>query len=131
MSRVDIEQLKRSNPIAGLDRARSQLRAAYPQARAERVPEERADLDPARLLAGERSAAVQLRPSGGDLPSLRGDWRGEPSPLQGVLARAQPRGEERILSRLTLGPAPWGAAGRLLRGHIRGSLTPVGAPVIR
>ena len=105
----------RSETEGGLGRALSALRAAYPQARLEPVPRERGDLDPARLLAGERAVAVPLRPAAGDLPSLRADWRGEPSPLRGVLAGAAPREEERVLCRLAVGPAPAGAASRIRR----------------
>ncbi len=99
----------------GLERALAQLRAAYPQARAEPVPAERSDLDPVRLLGAERSAVVELRPSSRDVPALRSDWRGEPSPLTGVLARAAPEGDERVVCRLAIGPAPRGAAGRIER----------------
>ena len=113
----------RSETAGGLGRALSELRAAYPQARCEPVPWDRADLDPARLLAGERAAVVPLQPASGDLLSLRSDWRGEPSPLRGVLAGAAPSGEERILCRLAVGPAPAGAASRIRR---RGA--PAGAP---
>ena len=113
----------RSATEAGLERALTQLRAAYPQARAERIAPERADLDPVRVLGAEQAAVVELRPSTGNILSLRSDWRNEPSPLTGVLARAAPRGDERVVCRLTLGPAPAGAAGRL---HRRAA--PAGAP---
>ena len=113
----------RSGTESGLERALAQLRAAYPQARAELIPPDRDDLDPVRVLGPEQAVVVGLRPSTGDLFSLRSDWRNEPSPLTGVLARAAPRGDERVVCRLTLGPAPAGAAGRL---HRRAA--PAGAP---
>ncbi|MCY4640766.1 MAG: hypothetical protein OXC94_10575, partial [Chloroflexi bacterium] len=105
----------RSGSGEGLERALAQLRAAYPQARTEHVAPDRADLDPARLLGAERSAVVELLPSARDVPLLRSDWRNEPSPLAGVLARAAPEGDERVVLRLALGPAPRGAAGRIQR----------------
>ncbi len=113
----------RSATESGLERALAQLRAAYPQVRAERIAPNRADLDPAQVLGGEQAVVVELQPSARDILSLRSDWRNEPSPLVGVLARAAPRGDERVVCRLTLGPAPAGAAGRL---HRRAA--PAGAP---
>ena len=113
----------RSTTDTGLERALAQLRAAYPQARAELIPPDRDDLDPVRVLGPEQAVVVGLRPSSGDILSLRSDWRNEPSPLVGVLARAAPREDERVVCRLTLGPAPAGAAGRL---HRRAA--PAGAP---
>ena len=113
----------RSATESGLERALAQLRAAYPQVRAERIAPNRADLDPAQVLGGEQAVVVELQPSARDVLPLRSDWRNEPSPLVGVLARAAPRGDERVVCRLTLGPAPGGAAGRI---HRRAA--PAGAP---
>ncbi len=75
------------------------------------------------MLGAEQAAIVELQPSARDVLPLRSDWRNAPSPLVGVLARAAPRGDERVVCRLTLGPAPGGAAGRI---HRRAA--PAGAP---
>ena len=98
--------------------------------RAERIPPDRADLDPVRVLGPEQAVVVGLQPSTGDILSLRSDWRNEP-PLTGVLARAMPRGDERVVCRLTLVPPPAGAAGRLHRRAAPAGASrrePAGAP---
>ncbi len=105
----------RAETEAGLQRALGGLRAAYPQARAELLPGERPDLDPARLLGPERAVAVELLPRRERALPLRGDWRHEPDPLAGLLAGIVPGPGERVVARLTLGPPPGGAAGRIRR----------------
>ena len=100
----------RSLSEAGLERALSQLHAAYPQAAVARLSPHRFDLDPATALTGEQLIAVELLPSGEAILPLRTDWRNERDPLAGVLAGVAPASGERIVCRLTFGPAPRGAA---------------------
>ncbi len=90
--------------------ALDQVLAAYPQAGIEPLDPARPDLDPGCVLAGERTAAVVLRAPRETALPLHADWRHEADPLTGVLAAAQPRGNERIVCRLALGPAPGHAA---------------------
>ncbi|MEZ4503155.1 MAG: TraM recognition domain-containing protein [Dehalococcoidia bacterium] len=105
----------RSTSDNGLERALSQLRAAYPQAAVERLESGWPDLDPALALTGERAVAVELLPSGEAVLPLRTDWRNEHDPLAGVLAAASPVDGERIVCRLALASAPRRAAERLRR----------------
>jgi len=100
----------RSLSEAGLERALSQLRAAYPQAAFGRLAPHRVDLDPAIPLIGEQLIAVELLPSGEAVLPLRTDWRNEHDPLLGVLAAVAPVDGERIVCRLAFGPAPRGTA---------------------
>ena len=105
----------RSVAEAGLERALSQLHAAYPQAAFERLATHRVDLDPVTALIGEQPIAVELLPSGEAVLPLRTDWRNEHDPLAGVLAAVAPAGGERIVCRLAFGRAPSGAAADIRR----------------
>ena len=100
----------RSRSEAGLERALSQLRAAYPQAAVAYMAPNRVDLDPALALSGERGVAVELLSHNDAALPLRTDWRNEHDPLSGVIAAVTPVEGERIVYRLALGPAPHGAA---------------------
>ena len=100
---------------AGLARALGQLRAAYPQAQTEPIAEDQPELDPAQLLGTERAVVVALGPLAEPALPLRSDWRHEPDPLAGLVAGVTPQEGERVVCRLTLGPAPRGAADRIRR----------------
>ena len=100
---------------AGLEQGLEQLRAAYPQARSEPLAEGQLELDPARLLAGERAVVVELGPGTDPALPLRSDWRHDPDPLAGLVAGITPEAGERVICRLTLGPAPDRAASGIRR----------------
>jgi len=117
----------------GLERVLRQLRAAYPQAVVE-DPEH----DPVVVAPGEHTVAVALQPASDPALPVRLDWRGERDPLAGIIAAAEPVGDERIVCRLSLRPAPRREAdgirrreeqpGYARREHERGSsvsLTPL------
>ena len=95
---------------AGLEHGLEQLRAAYPQARSEPRAEGQLELDPARLLAGEQAVVVELGPGTDPALPLRSDWRHDPDPLAGLVAGITHEAGERVICRLTLGPAPARAA---------------------
>ena len=105
----------RSATEAALERALTQLRAAYPQVAIERMAPNRPDLDPAEVLGTERAVVVELQPSAEFALPLRTDWRSEPDPLTGVLASTAPQDGERVVCRLNLGPASGRAADRIRR----------------
>ncbi len=98
----------------GLERALAQLRVAYPQAVVEPI-DGGEGADPAALASGEQAVAVPLLPSSDGALPLRLDWRRERDPLSGVLAVAAPIGNERVVARLAVGPAPRGSADRIRR----------------
>ena len=99
----------------GLERGLEQLRAAYPQARSEPVAEGPLELDPAHLLKAERAVVVELGPGTDPALPLRSDWRHDPDPLAGLVAGITPEAGERVICRLTLGPAPGRAASGVRR----------------
>jgi hypothetical protein len=105
----------RSRSEAGLERALSQLQAAYPQSAVAHLAPHRVDLDHALALSGERAVAVELRPVNEVALPLRTDWRNEHDPLSGVIAAVGPSGGERIVYRLALRPGPHGAADSVRR----------------
>ena len=105
----------RAEARADLERALAQLRAAYPQARAEEIPPGRPELDPARPLGEERSVLVELRHLAEPALPLRADWRHDPDPLTGLVAGIAPDATERVVVRLSLAPAPRGADARIRR----------------
>ena len=113
----------RSATEAGLERALAQLRAAYPQG----GPSASRRTAPTSIRSACWGRSRPPWSSCGRPPgtSSRSAATGGTSPHRstGVLARAAPRGDERVVCRLTLGPAPAGAAGRL---HRRAA--PAGAP---
>ena len=100
---------------AGLEQGLEQLRAAYPQARSEPLPEGHPELDPAHLLKAERAIVVELGPGTDAALPLRSDWRHDPDPLAGLVAGITPEAGERVICRLTLGPAPGRAASGVRR----------------
>ena len=93
-----------------LERGLDQLRAAYAQASSEPVAEGQPELDPAHLLKAERAVVVELGPGTDPALPLRSDWRHDPDPLAGLVAGITPEAGERVICRLTLGPAPGRAA---------------------
>ena len=105
----------RAGARPALDHALAQLRAAYPQARAEPVPPERSELDPALPLGEERTVVVELLHASEPALALRSEWRYDPDPLAGLVAGIEPEPGERVVCRLSLGPAPRGAAARIRR----------------
>ena len=100
---------------AGLEQGLEQLRAAYPQARSEPLPEGQLELDPAHLLKAERAVVVELGPGTDAALPLRSDWRHDSDPLAGLVAGITPEAGERVICRLTLGPAPGRAASGVRR----------------
>ena len=100
---------------AGLEQGLEQLRAAYPQARSEPLAEGQLEFDPARLLAGEQAVVVELGPGTDPALPLRSDWRHDPDPLAGLVAGITHEAGERVICRLTLGPAPGRAASGVRR----------------
>ncbi len=109
---------------AGLEHGLEQLRAAYPQARSEPLPEGQLEFDPARLLAGEQAVVVELGPGTDPALPLRSDWRHDPDPLAGLVAGITHEAGERVICRLTLGPAP----GRAATGIRRRTAAAAGRP---
>ncbi|MCY4639609.1 MAG: hypothetical protein OXC94_04635 [Chloroflexi bacterium] len=102
-----------SRPV--LERALAQLRAVYPQARAEEIPPWRPDLDPAPVPGDERTASVELGHLAEPELPLRSDWRYDPDPLSGIVAGIEPGPAERVVARLSLAPARRVAAARIRR----------------
>lgn len=103
----------RANSVATLDRALSQLRVAYPQARVEYIGTDRPDRDPLARTESASSAVIELRATDTMLP-LRTDWRDEHDPLSGILATKLTDGE-RVICRLMLAPVKDDVARRIRR----------------
>ncbi|MCY4639458.1 MAG: type IV secretory system conjugative DNA transfer family protein [Chloroflexi bacterium] len=116
--------LLRAGSEGALERALSQLGAAYPQVGVERLDAAgRPDLDPARCGPAEEAASLSLAPRGdAALPLLR-NGRGEESPLAVALAAAPLRCGERVLMELEIASAPARAAARL-RARARPRVAP-------
>jgi hypothetical protein len=106
-----------------LERALAALRAAYPHADVEHVPDGRQDLDPAAVLGDEKMRALAVGQRAEPVLPLRADWRGEADPLAGILAPGPLNEGERFLLRLTLGPPPARAADRV-RARVEPRRTP-------
>ena len=106
--------LLRAGSERALERALSQLGAAYPQVGVERLDAAgRPDLDPALCGSTEEAASLSLAPrEDAALPLLRAG-RGEESPLAVALAAAPLRRGERVLLELEIASAPPRAASRL------------------
>lgn len=100
----------RADDAGGLERTLAQLRAAYPQAVVETIAH-----DSAHVASGEQAVTVELRPTTDTALPLRLDWRNERDPLAGVVAAVEPEGDERVVCRLSLSPAPSRSADRIRR----------------
>ncbi|RJQ07835.1 MAG: hypothetical protein C4558_08915 [Dehalococcoidia bacterium] len=102
----------RTDSEPDLDRAIAQVRIAYPQCAVEHVALEE---DPAQVRADEHAAAVALQARAEDILPLRTDWRHERDPLTGVLTAAAAAGQDRVVVRLSLTPAPERASDQIRR----------------
>ena len=97
--------------------ARDSISCARPTRRRAANPSPRVnpELDPAHLLKAERAVVVELRPGTDPALPLRSDWRHDPDPLAGLVSGITPEAGERVISRLTLGPAPGSTAAGIRR----------------
>ena len=116
--------LLRAGSEPALERALSQLVAAYPQLGVERPGAgESPDLDPELRGRTEEAASLSLAPRGDAALPLRRARRGEESPLAVALAAAPLRGGERLLLDLEVASAPPRTASRL-RARARPQVAP-------